>query len=644
MSRYRKKPNFMNIFGKAEDDRSLLHSSSKLDGSIDGILYDKDPEEEQPASDSAEECSGNSLDAAAVSTQITSKNATTQIEDTHEIHVDGSDNQDHPESPKATERDRVSHVERDKNGSPRRTIREKLRGGTPIAGGEKHNSPRKSFMKRSISERFMGAVKPVERSPKGGSKVKHIGEIKVNFAAVAEPHQSQNSATIVKPETDSPPKTKTLLKSFVKKNRKAKENSRVDTAAHDSLKTKVTATIQIVHSSDLQDSFNQLNLGEFVPEVICQAVQSKDLAHDFKRRNNDHYRMSDSSSDDESTDVSDSTDMPSTQAETEQVHDHDPIRNAMSHPSERSNEDLNAYSARTDEEEETRFSTGAGFPCAFDSLEDKAHEHSGKTKEAVHSLGTLPESEETNSSRTPNEKKYMQTEKEPRPCTYLSSHEKPRRRSLKETLATQMVEVAFSPPSSPKEERQVRRSVAELLVAESNDKGTSCRSPPSKRTSPRQRKNEVAPKCRQFDEKLGTLPMSEQLNGSSSDVQFAEMKSVLDDFERMDIADFLKNPNEHLKDVDFNMSTIPLASCYIDVKDLDFSENMTKSEKYQYEENELQFHSSREVTDVSFRYWRLHEELEQSRVRFMMISQEVAQSEREVEQLRQRLDELERVK
>jgi hypothetical protein len=642
----------MNIFGKAEDDRSLLHSSSKLDGSIDGILYDKDPEEEQPASDSPEERSANSLDAAAVSTQNTSKNATTPKEERHDIYVDGPDNQDHPESPKTISRDRVSHFDREKNVSPRRTIREKLRGGTPIAAGEKPTSPRKSFMKRSISERITGAVKPVERSPKGSSKVRHIGEIKVNFAAVADSQQNQNSATVVKSETDSPPKTKTLLKSLVKKARKSKENSRIDTTAYGSLKTKVAATIQVVHSSDLQDSFNQINLGDFVPEVICQAVQSKDLARDFKKRNNDHYRMSDSSSDDESTDVSDSLDMPITQAEVEPVHDHDPLHNTMSHPSERSNEDLIARSARTDVEEETLCSTGAEFPCAFNSTGDKTDENSGPTEEEEYTFGTLSkrretffETQEANLGRTPKEKNHVQMENELRTSTRSSSREKPRRRSWKDALATQTVEVAFSPPSSPKEERQVRRSILEVPVAGNNNKEKSCRSPPSKRTSPSQRKNEVALENRQFDEKQGLSSMPDQLNDPASDVHYAEMKAVLDDFERMDIADFLKHPNEHLKDIDFNMSTIPLASCYIDVKDLDFSENTTlctTSEKYQCEGTELQLDSSREVTDISFRYWRLHEELEQSRVRFMMTSQEVAQTEREVEQLRQRLDEIKR--
>ncbi|GAX11707.1 hypothetical protein FisN_7Lu092 [Fistulifera solaris] len=324
----------------------------------------------------------------------------------------------------------------------------------------------------------------------------------------------------------------------------------------------------------------------------------------------------------------------------------------MSHPSERSKEDLIAHSARIEEEEETLFLTVTEFPCAFDSTEDKTDEHSGPSKEEQHILGTVPkrtetlvESEEAKLSRTPKEEKYIQTEKELRLFTRSSSREKPSRCSLKETLATQMVEVAFSPPSSPKEERQERRTAQESLVAENNDKERSCRSPPSKRTSPRQRKNEVASKCRQFDEKQGPSSMPDQLNDPTLEVHFEEMKAVLDDFDRMDIADFLKHPNEHLKDIDFNMSTIPLASCYIDVKDLDLSENTTmcvKGEKYQCEETELQFNSSREVTDVSFRYWRLHEELEQSRVRFMMTSQEFAQTEREVELLRQRLDEIKR--
>lgn len=644
MSRFRKKANFMNMFGRAEDDRSLLHSSSKLEGSIGDMsgIYRKDTDlDHQPANDSPEEFSLNFLDREA-STNNPSMNTNTLGSTKSQTNDTGGLNNQHthPESPKIVSPDRAHRVEGGKSVSPRRTIREKLRGSL-AAVGDHPVSPTKGSMRRHFSERILGTGKPLDRSPKN-SKVNHIGEIKVNFATITE--QNTNQPQEMKVETDSPPKSKILLKSFSKIARKSKEKPRVDAVLTDSLNTKVMATVQTVHSSDLQHSFHQLNLGEMVPEVFCEAVKSKELVKDLKKRNKDHYMMNDSSSEDESsTDVSEeSLDVIGNETDEEQGNeDNDIARSA-----ENGKDDLFTHVKANHVKAETQIGHGTDSPGGFDVSENKTTESHGPTENEISPSGAhatkirkLCTNEVVELGRKPRRSKN--SEHEVRTWVRSSSRDQQRRRSGKESTAIQTVELAFSPPSSPKIE--TKRCVTENDMSSRHEEDKLRKSPQSNRSSPRQYNNRDAIGSKKSNGKLSAFLMPDELNDPASDLCFAEMKAVLDDFERMDISDFLKHPNEHLKDVDLNMSTVPFTSCYIDVKDLDFSENTALGSMTAIGGggNELQLiDSSPDLADMSCRFRRLHDELEQSKERLLLSSREVSRADLEIKQLKQRLDQL----
>lgn len=661
----------MNIFGRADDDRSLLHSSGKLDESIPDMpdSFRQGVDLDQNAKDVLQEFNQRCLDASAST-------------DSSPVHSPGpkklqsndidffDDQRPNLEMFERSLSDLALPVEQEEAVSPRRGTREKLRRGaqlgSPTAAGEQPASPRKSFVKRGFPERFLGAVKTTDRSPRGGSKTNHIGEIKVNFAAVSGVQQNLNQVLEPKAEKDSPQKVKTVLAQFAKKSWKPKEDPQANAVTID-LNEKVEATVQKVQASELQHSFHQLNLGEMVPEVVCEAVKSKELVNDLKKRHKHLYMMNDNSSDDESTEVSESLDMVENR---EEELEREVIDIPMSKSAESDHDDFFDCIPMKHVEEETQTTTGAEFSSMFDaSMFDASPQDDNETNEHTKLIknrseeyttkdgkqNTSGEADVGRKSRRNNKK--IHTEYEVRTWVRSSSIDQQTEKTAVESTSSRTVEPVFSPPSSPIAETNSMPSGTErksrCRETEKEKSGdlehTKTRgSPRSSRSSLYQTTIREELRDRKVKNKLRPNIKPGELNDAILDARFTEMKAVIDDFGRMDISDLLSRPDEHLKDVDLVMKEVPFTSYFNHLHDLEGGLNLdgmridAVAERLGVGSGNEIIESSPGTDGTSCRYHRLQEELEQSKIRLFLSSQEVIRMEREVEWLEHKLDEIKR--